>query len=560
MKVKRRELFHALTRAVLTVVLFLICLDGVFRQSIDRTELTGSARADIYSQNGVLSRTQLKPKDWVIGPGETLVISAPMPAAPCYGRSCSLALHADSATVQIVCSGRLLYSAGMDAASAHQTIGTLFVHCEIPEDAWGSSVEISIRSYGLNRVSFHTRLCIMPTDEVNLYPLVTHPVILLLFLVTAVVAAFVLIYQSLTALHRRDKELRKSIALSAFVLLLSLWYLGYHQVFYLFHLAPALCSNIEYVVLYLAWLPFMTYLLLTVRRSWFRSFCQSMMMVLTVDMLVGFAMSFSSIKLDLADMLHLYRILMAVTLAVAFVRAVSYRKKVQMEERLKILGIGVLAGFGFAEILMFRLRAVIDLPDWMAAAARFDFAGVGLLFYFLAIGVSALLQRQEDLKMRIRQTELLRLAYLDPLTGIPNRASVTEKMTVAAGEGTVVFMDIDYLKRANDRYGHEMGDRLIRAVAESIREAFEENGGPADCYGRWGGDEFIALFLEEEHARRFVGGLKTRIHSVNESGAFPFPVNVSVGMEEGGAGGADPEDRIAAADRVMYHEKQRHHQ
>lgn len=144
MKVKRRELFHALTRAVLTVVLFLICLDGVFRQSIDRTELTGSARADIYSQNGVLSRIQLKPKDWVIGSGETLVISAPMPAAPCYGRSCSLALHAASATVQIVCGGRLLYSAGMDAASAHQTIGNLFVHCEIPEDAWGSSVEISI--------------------------------------------------------------------------------------------------------------------------------------------------------------------------------------------------------------------------------------------------------------------------------------------------------------------------------------------------------------------------------------------------------------------------------
>ena len=110
----------------------------------------------------------------------------------------------------------------------------------------------------------------------------------------------------------------------------------------------------------------------------------------------------------------------------------------------------------------------------------------------------------EELYARLRaaeriasmQRELIRLATIDPLTGLCNRRGFFEQATEACarvippdGSLSAIILDIDNFKRINDSYGHETGDEAIRACAEAARMQ-------KALTGRLGGDEF-ALILEQ---------------------------------------------------------------
>ena len=95
-----------------------------------------------------------------------------------------------------------------------------------------------------------------------------------------------------------------------------------------------------------------------------------------------------------------------------------------------------------------------------------------------------------------RETSYRAHLHLDPLTGLGNRASLLEDLVraVSASEATgpraaVLMVDIDSFKHVNDRYGHEFGDRLLRAVGARLTEVV---GGRGSVY-RLGGDEFVVL-------------------------------------------------------------------
>ncbi|HWR29484.1 MAG TPA: diguanylate cyclase, partial [Negativicutes bacterium] len=109
-----------------------------------------------------------------------------------------------------------------------------------------------------------------------------------------------------------------------------------------------------------------------------------------------------------------------------------------------------------------------------------------------------------ELKRELVQREMLHekishMAYHDTLTGLPNRASLTERLKVELeavsqgdGGGVVFFIDLDDLKSINDNFGHSAGDRLIVAAGKKIQAIVGEKGFVA----RLGGDEFIIVLSE----------------------------------------------------------------
>jgi diguanylate cyclase (GGDEF)-like protein/PAS domain S-box-containing protein len=129
-----------------------------------------------------------------------------------------------------------------------------------------------------------------------------------------------------------------------------------------------------------------------------------------------------------------------------------------------------------------------------------------------------------------RQNQALQiLAYSDPLTGILNRRSLTEGMNLLFAEAkeegsqfSCIMIDIDHFKSVNDRFGHGIGDEVIKLVAQIL----VEHTRPVDLVGRLGGEEFIAvltntateeavnvanrmrLAIEECDTKRFCNGLK----------------------------------------------------
>jgi len=115
-------------------------------------------------------------------------------------------------------------------------------------------------------------------------------------------------------------------------------------------------------------------------------------------------------------------------------------------------------------------------------------------------------------KMEVRTEEVYKLAVLDPLTGLNNRRSgeqrLAQEMSRATRNGhplTILALDLDGLKRVNDRFGHQAGDELIRSFAERLNKVIRGS----DLAVRLGGDEFLVLLPEckPEGVRHVVGRL-----------------------------------------------------
>ncbi|BCA59826.1 GGDEF domain-containing protein [Sphingomonas sp. HMP6] len=146
-------------------------------------------------------------------------------------------------------------------------------------------------------------------------------------------------------------------------------------------------------------------------------------------------------------------------------------------------------------------------------------------------------------------------ARRDPLTGLPNRRAFEETFAEriqAGGTICLAVCDVDRFKRVNDQFGHSVGDRVLRAIADALTEACPEH-----FVGRYGGEEFIILFsgLELpaaramlESARMSVAGKRYRLR---ESDAPLGAVTFSGGLTE-----AEPGEVLGAvfgrADKLLY--------
>jgi diguanylate cyclase (GGDEF)-like protein/PAS domain S-box-containing protein len=159
-----------------------------------------------------------------------------------------------------------------------------------------------------------------------------------------------------------------------------------------------------------------------------------------------------------------------------------------------------------------------------------------------------------------KQAQLLRdLASKDDLTGLLNRRgffeTAAQAIEAAARESlraVVFFVDLDDLKRINDRYGHAVGDRALIAVADGLRNVAT----PQRTAGRIGGDEFCLL---ETAARDAVflteSGLRSAI--ANAAAATELPeLSASIGCVAAPPG-SDLDQLIARSDREMYLRKAR---
>ncbi|MBO4882571.1 MAG: GGDEF domain-containing protein [Lachnospiraceae bacterium] len=174
---------------------------------------------------------------------------------------------------------------------------------------------------------------------------------------------------------------------------------------------------------------------------------------------------------------------------------------------------------------------------------------------------------QQAIKMMRINLRLKALYDKDQMTGLLNRFGYEEKALPLYEESLekktnamVMFVDINYMKRINDEYGHIHGDNAIKTVVAAINE----NTTKEVVAVRFGGDEFLILAPDcsEEKAAGIKKGILDYLSIKNESGEIPYKISVSIGYvvtDPKGRPLATLQDYIKEADKLMYDIKKEMH-
>lgn len=193
-------------------------------------------------------------------------------------------------------------------------------------------------------------------------------------------------------------------------------------------------------------------------------------------------------------------------------------------------------------------------------------AGDGHIFAFL-----------RDISERKRmETQVQQLAFNDPLTGLPNRRLLTDRLSQvlancqrSGGFGALLFLDLDNFKPLNDCHGHEVGDLLLIEVGQRLNACVRES----DTVARFGGDEFVVMLSQlgsdEQESIQQAGVVAEKIRqalaapyrlTVNHQASAAVTVDhqctTSIGVVTFGSSHSSGSDLLKWADAAMYKAKE----
>jgi diguanylate cyclase (GGDEF)-like protein len=175
---------------------------------------------------------------------------------------------------------------------------------------------------------------------------------------------------------------------------------------------------------------------------------------------------------------------------------------------------------------------------------------------------AVILEMEDITEHKALETQLASRAFHDPLTGLPNRLLLMDRLEHALARGkrqentkvAVLFMDLDNFKRVNDSLGHRAGDQMLLEVARRVGACLR----PDDTLARLGGDEFVVLLEDVENAsnaimvvERIVRALRTPVRL----NGHELYVKLSIGIALSRASEVRPEYLLHSADAAMYRAK-----
>ena len=165
-------------------------------------------------------------------------------------------------------------------------------------------------------------------------------------------------------------------------------------------------------------------------------------------------------------------------------------------------------------------------------------------------------------RLKAHEAELNRIAHYDPLTSLPNRRLLSDRLTQALARGrrngtllAVCYLDLDGFKPVNDTWGHEAGDRLLIEITRRLKAVLRA----ADTLARLGGDEFVMLIGDLNSDQECYAVLDRALAVVSAPvtlGGAQVSVSASIGVTLCPPDGGDGDTLLRHADQAMYRAKE----
>ncbi|WP_207797715.1 diguanylate cyclase [Aliarcobacter cryaerophilus] len=166
---------------------------------------------------------------------------------------------------------------------------------------------------------------------------------------------------------------------------------------------------------------------------------------------------------------------------------------------------------------------------------------------------------QRTKELNIKNEELFKLSITDKLTGLYNRVKLDsvlqENMSLSLRYGnifSVIIIDIDFFKKINDNFGHQVGDDVLKECSYILSQNIRN----VDTLGRWGGEEFLVVCPEtlKDGAKDLAIKLNKAI-KLHKFSTYPHSVTISVGVASCSVNDLNYDDIISNADKALYEAK-----
>ena len=162
---------------------------------------------------------------------------------------------------------------------------------------------------------------------------------------------------------------------------------------------------------------------------------------------------------------------------------------------------------------------------------------------------------------KLMEQQLHYIAGHDPLTELPNRALLFGRLQTSLGlarrEGShlsLLFIDIDGFKHVNDSYGHLVGDKLLKNIAQRLRDCVRKS----DTVGRFGGDEFVVVLNgidSFDNVLVITENIRAQLEKTYQFDDLKLQLSPSIGVARYPDNGNDEQQLLQYADQAMYRAK-----
>ena len=436
-----------------------------------------------------------------------------------------LSIYVDHSALKVYFNEELVFENG---SKNSRMLGYGYHYVKLPDEYSGISVRLEYDVISGGGKTVIKKPVIMNSRD-QLRSFIVDNSLYLIIDIAIIVICLTLVLISLL-FFRLDESFRRLSFLGISFFFMGLWEMCNYDLISIFSDSLVFKGYLEYSSLYIG--PF--FLALYFYAEFFRKESNKLKYIYKAIMILqgiftvsAFILHFTDI-LYLPDVLPVCHLLLLANIGMMLAVLVHQLAKKNNNHKSMIFGLIIIIAFGILDIARFNLLKYV-----------FNFSGdynasyllIGFFVFLITLLIDFLLNQKRRLYKSARAEAMDKLAHVDMMTGLANRLRCEEVFDELRNSKNVyglISMDINFLKRTNDEYGHQEGDKLLTDFSKLLLEVCEDTDYTA---GRMGGDEFIIIVPKADKGKMLtlLRNLDDRRDVINKD-RKPFPISYAYGF------------------------------